>query len=288
MKNLFSVLSRYATRQEENFLTETLVYLLNLILDRDNDIGSNLLVQLCGNKLSAWLENTSTISITTQFTVIEGRPDVVVKVDSDKLALIEVKHDSGLGEEQLERYYSHLSNLATDTQLVLLTRSKHSIQETTLDRNFFHHVCWYEISGWLSEIDIHDEIAIYMIEQFLEFLKEKGMNMEKVNWEYIQGVPAMVNLVNMIGTALSEVAPETSTRKTVGANWAGYYIDKEFVGFRYDNPLIVVFENNNGANPTFKRDLPLEKVHFFSLPAGEQLECLIEFIQKAFKEYQNL
>lgn len=288
MSDLFSLLSRYAMRQEENFLTESLVYLLNLILDREKEIGLNILEHLCGEKFSTWLENGSAISITTQFTVDEGRPDIVIQVNSDRLIFIEIKHDSSLGVEQLERYYSHLNNLNQDTQLVLLTRSRHSIQETTLGRTLFHHVCWYEISGWLSDIDIHDEITGYMIEQFLEFLKEKGMNMEKVTWEYIQGVPAMVNLVNMIGTALSEVAPETSARKTVGASWAGYYFDKEFIGFRYVDPLIVVFENDNGNSPTFKRDLYLEKAHFFSLTAGEQLECLINFVRDSLQQYSNL
>ena len=111
--------------------------------------------------------------------------------------------------------------------------------------------------------------------------------MEKVTWEYIRGVPAMFNLINMIGTAISEVFPESSTRKTVGASWAGYYAEGIFIGMRYPEPVLIVFENNTGTNPTFKRDLYLEKAHFFSLSAGEQLECLIEFIKVSFEEYSD-
>ena len=70
----------------------------------------------------------------------------------------------------------------------------------------------------------------------------------------------------------------------MGASWAGYYVEEIFIGFRYASPLMIVFENNTGNNPTFKRDLYLEKVHFFSLSAGEQLECLIDFMQKSFEE----
>ena len=288
MSDLFSVLSRYAFRQEENFLTESFVYLLNLILERENVIGLRILSRLCGEKSTAWFNSGSAISINTQLSVDEDRPDIIIHVDSDKIIFIEVKLDSSLGIEQLERYYSHLTRKnSQDIQLVLITRSRHSIQETTLDRSLFHHVCWYEISGWLSEIEIHDEVTSFVVEQFLDFLREKGMNMEKVSWEYIQGVPALINLVNMIGTAIAEVAPETSCRKTMGANWAGYYLDRMFIGFRYDKSLIVVIEDNNGTNPTFKRGLSLEKAHFFSLTAGEQLECLIEFVQKALQEYQN-
>ena len=122
---------------------------------------------------------------------------------------------------------------------------------------------------------------------FLDFLKEKEMSMEKITWEYIQGVPAMVNLVNMIGITLSEVAPEFNIRKTVGASWAGFYMDGIFIGFRFANPLIMVFENDSGSNPTFKRDLYLEKAHFFSLTSGEQLECLIDFVRNSQKEYSQ-
>jgi hypothetical protein len=288
VNNLFSSLSRYAFRQEENFLTESLVYLLNSFLEREAEIGLAILARLCGDKTKDWFDQLNQIAITTQFTVEEGRPDIIIEIGLNKIVFIEVKHDSSLGFEQLESYYSHLRSLQTkETQLVLLTRSRHSIQGTSLDRHLFHHVCWYEISGWLSEAEIQDEVISFLIEQFLEFLKEKGMNMEKVTWEYIRGVPAMVNLVNMIGTAISEVAPESSVRKTVGASWAGYYLEGIFIGFRFADPLLVVFENNAGNSPTFKRDLYLEKAHFFSLSAGEQLECLIEFVGTSLDEFSK-
>ena len=289
VNKLFSSLSRYAFRQEENFLTESLVYLLNLILEREKAIAVDILANLCGSKVADWFDESATISITTQFTVDEGRPDIAIEVSADKLVFIEVKHDSSLGDEQLKRYYSHLKNLSSKaTRLVLLTRSRHSVQETSLDRYLFHHVCWYEISGWLSEANFHDDVVIYLVDQFLDFLQEKEMSMEKITWEYIQGMPAMVNLVNMIGTALSEFAPESSTKKTIGASWAGYYMDGFFIGFRYVNPLQIVCENDTGTNPTFKRELGLEKAHFFSLTAGEQLECLITFVSGSFQEHANL
>lgn len=55
-------------------------------------------------------------------------------------------------------------------------------------------------------------------------------------------------------------------------------------GVRYQEPLRIIFENNRGINPTFQRELMLPEVHFFSLSAGEQLECLIEFVRKSFEE----
>jgi len=291
VNGLFSSLSRYAFRQEENFLTETLVYLINLILEREKKIGLDIFANLCGAKVSVWFENAPTISISTQFTVEEGRPDIVIEVGTDKLVFIEVKHDSSLGFEQLERYYSHLKSLSgKETQLVLLTRSRLSIQETSMDRSFFYHVCWYEISGWLSEADIHDEVVIFLVDQFLGFLEEKEMSMEKVTWEYIQGMPAMVNLVNMLGIAIAEALPEEKTRRTAGWNWIGYYLGEGtdvWVGIRYKEPLKIVFENNNGNNPTLQQELILMDAHFFSLTAGEQLECLIDFVGNSIDAFSQ-
>ena len=43
MNGVFSSLSKYAFCQEENFLTESLVYLLNLILEREREIGLEIL-----------------------------------------------------------------------------------------------------------------------------------------------------------------------------------------------------------------------------------------------------
>jgi len=286
--SIFSILSRYAFRQEENFLTESLVFLLNLILEREKKIGLDILANLCGMRVARWIQKAKMVSVTSQITVDEGRPDIVIKVGIDKLIFVEVKHNSSLGVEQLERYHAYLDGLIDkETQLVLLSRSRHSIQETSLDGSLYHHICWYEISGWLSEADVRDEVARFIIEQFIDFLKEKEMSMEKVTWEYIQGVPAMINLVNMIGTALSEIAPESSTRKSVGASWAGFYMDGFFIGFRFNSPLLIVFENDAGNDPTFTRDMYLETIHFFSLTAGEQLECLIGFVNNSFQEYEN-
>lgn len=288
VKNIFSTLSKYAFRQEENFLTESLVYILSLILERENVIGLSILAKLCGVRFATWLDNASTISITTQYSVDEGRPDIVIQVGPDKVVFIEVKHDSSLGQDQLERYYAHLENSSPQKkQLVLLTRSRHSVLETTLDQEQFHHVCWYEISGWLSEAEYQNETSQFLVQQFLDFLKEKEMSMEKITWEYIEGVPAMVNLANMLGTAITETLPEEKITRTAGWNWIGYYVGEEtdlFVGVRYRAPLKVVIENDRGNDPTFQRELSLQKAYFFSLNAGEQLQCLIDFIRSSFNE----
>jgi hypothetical protein len=285
--NVFLTLTKYALRQDENSLTESLVYLLQMLLEREPEVGKELLGRICGVEAAEMLLwPDSVVSIRTQFSVEEGRPDIVVRIDPEMLIFIEVKLDSSLSVNQLEVYFSHLGAI-TDrkTGLVLLTRSRHGMRGTTLDPGLFHHVCWYEISGWLSEMTVEDPVAEFLAGEFIEFLRDKELSMEKVTWEYIRGVPAMQNLYAMIGTAIAEVVPEEPVKKTIGASWSGYYVNDIFIGFRYNESLKVIFENHQGANPDFKRTLMMEDAHFFSLSAGEQLECLIEFLQEGFSAY---
>jgi hypothetical protein len=284
MNNIFSSISKYAARQDENYLTEVLVFVLQLIKEKSHKKISGILTNICGPDTEGWFQYHADINIATQMSVVEGRPDIVITTGEDRVVFIEVKHDSRLGLDQLERYYEHLkSSSYLEKQLVFLTRSKHSIQETTLDPERFHHVSWYQISGWLSETDFKNDIVNHTIQQFLEFLREKEMSMEKITWEYIEGVQAMRNLLSMLGTAIAEADPSLGVKKTMGWSWAGYYLEGNiFLGFRYEDNLIISFENNGGDNPTFKRDLDLEQVHFFSLRAGEQLECLIDFIKETY------
>jgi hypothetical protein len=119
----------------------------------------------------------------------------------------------------------------------------------------------------------------------MSFLEEKNMNLKKVTWEYIQGVPSLINLTNMMETAVQEVMSTVALRRTAGWSWRGFYLDNAyFFGIRYEHPLTVTFENNFGNNPTVTRQLDLEDSHFFSLSREEQFESLINFLQTASRE----
>ncbi|MBT7071173.1 MAG: hypothetical protein HN855_09845 [Anaerolineae bacterium] len=289
-KNIFISLAKYASRQEENFLSEAFVYLLSTILERDKVTGISVLKKLSGSKSDSWFSEREQISITTQITIEGDRPDIAIKIANEKIVFIEVKHNSTLGKEQLMRYHSHLKGSGyREKQLVLLTRSRSSIKETRLETANFHHVCWYEVSSWLSDIDSQDQMITYLIRQFIDFLKNKDMSMEKITWEYMRGLPAMKNFLDMLGAAISEANPEFTTKKTIGWTWGGYYLEGNiFLGIRFSNHLTLTFENDTGNNPSFIKTLSLEESHFFSLSAGEQLEILTTFIEEAYLAYNKL
>lgn len=286
MKTLFSTLAKYSPVATEDYLTEAFVFLLNEIKERDKNAAVYMLEALTAFPVG---DRIGEALITTQSVVIEGRPDIQILIGDDTLIFVEVKHDSKLGDRQLERYQEHLINSGyAQTQLVLLTRSKHSIQETTLSIEKLHHVCWYQISGWLSDLKFSDPVTFYLVDHFIAFLKEKNMSIEKVSWEYIQGVPALGHLTTMMETAIAETLPEESVRRTVGWSWFGFRIgdDDIWFGARYREHLMLVVENEDGRNPTYACKLELEKIHFFSLTAGEQLEVIIKFLSESYSEYK--
>ena len=195
--NIFSSLSKYSSA-DENYLTEALVFLTRLLLDRNPPLGLSLVNLLCDSSGGACFSDPGSVNISTQVTVEQGRPDIEISDGAGILVYVEVKHNSPLGVEQLERYRAELSRSEIpNTLLTLLTRSRSASLGTTLPPTAYHHVCWYEIYNRLSKADTGDDVIDYLIGSFLSFLEEKNMSMEKVGWEYIEGVPAMLRLTGM-------------------------------------------------------------------------------------------
>lgn len=284
-KNIFLTLNRYHGA-EENFLTEAFVYLLNQILEKEVSIGKYFLQKLIGIEDNLFSDDFEVL-VTTQLTLKEGRPDICIQTSQDALFLIEVKHDSPLSTGQLEAYYSARQNFKKSiTKLILLTRSKQTAIETTLSRDKFRQVCWYEIFNWLSAIQTKNEIINFLINDFLQFLEEKAMNLSRVEWEYPAGIKSLLNLTNMLEAAVEEVyVPKI--RKSGGWNWRGFYVDSIFCGIRYEKPNLIVFENNYGNNPTFQLVFDIEKEHFLAYSKEEQFESLIKFVSTSAEKYHE-
>lgn len=285
--NLFLTLAKYGSREAEDYLTESFVLLLKNLLEHRPALGLALLNKICGLAGDVQFDNPELITISTQVVVDQGRPDIEVRSGSEILVYIEIKHDAALGDGQLEYYKRKLDESEFDhTALVLLTRSLASGQETTLTRNEYHHVCWYDVYRELAGIrnEGAGKICIFLIGEFLSFLEEKQMSLERVGWEYINGVPSLVALINLLEVAILEALPDVKLKKTGGWEWLGFRLDDTYYcGIRYKEPLIVVFEDNLGADPSYKHDLDLENDHFFSLNQAEQLECLVEFVKQSFE-----
>jgi hypothetical protein len=285
-KNIFATLCLYSV-SEENSLTEAFVYLLNEWLIRDIDQAKNFLQKLIGKEDNLFADNFN-ISITTQESLSEGRPDISIQTSPESLFYIEVKHDSPLHKGQLEGYLNALKKSGKPrTKLILLTRTKQTAIQTTLGEDDFRHVCWYEIYDWLESVRVKNEVIKFLIFNFLQFLEGKAMNLARVEWEYPNGVKSMINLTNMLEAAIVENYKK-KLKRTAGWSWRGFYIDTIFCGFRFDKPNLIVFENNLGTSPTFKQDLNIDREHFLAFSKEEQFECIDNFFRETFNKYRNL
>src|SRR3989304_3105593 len=120
--NIFSALARYNSATDENYLTESFVFLLDSLLERERDVGLEILNQLCVKDNDFSFDTNEIIAISTQDVTEEGTPDIKVS-SPNKLIYMGVRHDSPLGYKQIERYKKALgSSPAVIKQVILLTR----------------------------------------------------------------------------------------------------------------------------------------------------------------------
>ena len=136
------------------------------------------------------------------------------------------------------------------------------------------------------------------------------MSMQKVGWEYINGVPALTNLINMIEVAIQSAGIPfyPPYPRAVALVSRGFYLEnnREFwSGIYYSDHLVVTFEilDKKKFNaklvetPSYplREDkdsiwfrLQLEDRHFFSLDKDKQLEEITNFVKKAHSDAQRM
>src|SRR5687768_16338557 len=120
--NLFLRLHKWAARQDENFLTESLAVVLEQLLVLAPAVGTRLVARLTGGFIDLPPEDAGAIDVQTQVETEHGRPELEIR-SPDRLTCVEVKAESELRVGQLEGYRVHLGESGVErTQLVLLTR----------------------------------------------------------------------------------------------------------------------------------------------------------------------
>lgn len=298
MDNLLCNLSRWAHRQAENFVTESFAFLLNYLLIHDEPIGRDLLQWLCFERGAANSFGLERPIITTQCHTAEGRPDIRIAIPSKLLIYIEVKQWSGVGPGQLERYHSELkkANLPV-TKLILLT-----VDPVERIDERVKHVRWPNVAERMKHYTPNSAISLFLILQFVDFLKEQGMTMERVGWEYLEGMKSFRHLITMLAKAI-ELAGIKVHARSAQSDLMGFYLDdKNFlVAIAYNLPRYVRFSFFNAKHDPdkleqvgrgqidngylfFELDLQSEANHFFSRSAESQMLLLTEFLTTSFND----
>lgn len=307
--DIFSALAKYDSAEDENYLTEAFVFLINSLLAEERNIGLEVLAQLCISENDFAFDIEEGISVSTQETTEQGIPDIKVS-SSNKLIYVEVKDYSPVDPSQLKRYKKTLESSSADIKrLILLTRFPIDVSEHKGIPN--KHVCWFEVYNWLANIrqKSQDPVSAYLIESFMSFLEVKRMSIEKVGWEYTNGVAAFNNLINMVEAAIKDVGISFHKRYPRAAAWdsKGFWLEnkKYYCGIYYNAPLAVIFKAfhrrdlnlDNVQAPSYPIKeafasmwfmLQLEDIHFFALDKDKQLEEITKFVRTAYEEAKQM
>lgn len=286
--NLLLALSRCSDRQEENFTTEAFSYLLRHLARNEPRVAVTILDSLVDGSLRFAEEDCRTIQISTQQRSPEGRPDIEI-VAPDLMMIVEVKVQADLGRRQLESYWEILKKSSRrKKRLVLLTRF---FLDLDLDiKQPVYKVRWYKIAECLEceRANLLNPISLYLSDQFLSFLRGKGMTMDQVGWELFRGIQSLANLRDMLNETLKGLGGKITPGGGLnlmgfGCHWKSRHF---WVGIEFAEPGMLHFYEYQGkikgseiAHESI--NLTSEDVHFFALSKHRQQELIEKFVRES-------
>ena len=312
--NLFSRLHKWAARQDENFVTESLAVVLEQLLILVPETGARLVGRLTGGFIEVGPADSGAVEIRTQVDVRKGRPDLEICVPH-RLTWIEVKVESPLRTGQLEGYRRLIEESGfAETRLVLLSRYPETY--AGMDARPDSEVRWFELAGWLEAelpaISGVSKVAEFLSQQFLAFLTERNMTLTQVGPYLRDGTRALSALLNMLreAAAACKVSPPRLQTDWEGL---GLYLEggKYWIGIEYVEPAILWFgtrcqidvdaAGRLGRGEIFEQkwvpgrqswyisaDLESEDIHFFSRTKVGQMQWLEGFLHECLKTARSI
>lgn len=313
--NVFLRLHKWASRQDENFLTESLAVVLEQLLVLCPAAGTRLIARLTGGFITFPPEGASAIEIHTQVETGHGRPDLEIR-SPNKVVWVEVKVESALRTGQLEGYRVLLNELGIEgTKLLLLTRYPEVYQPGTARPD--EEIRWFEVADWLeAELPTAvaaGEVAGFLTEQLLDFLEARGMTLAQVGKYMPEGIRALSNLMNMLFEAATacqvEVGKPRWDEDGIGLYLAG---KKYWVGVNFSEPENLYFNTcavqvdpiattklgigelqQEKWVPGLNRwiswvELDSELVHFFSRSKVSQMQWLEGFLRERLGQARSI
>jgi hypothetical protein len=306
--NLFLRLHKWATRQDENFVTESLALVLQTLLEREPELAVRLVKLLSGGLIDVPPEEALTVEVRTQVEVVKGRPDLELRTRK-YLVVVEVKVESDVQAGQLEGYRLYLAESGVaDTRLILLTHYRAVLGPDVENPDCFFR--WYEVAEWLDEVCREtapgDPVSRYLIRQFLEFLEARNMTIAQVSPQLADGVRSLRNLLKMLefaAEACKVPVDKAPTWETIGIKldnrkyWVGvYYAEPEKLWFCTNCKIDPERARNLGVGEMSEEgfipgrhcwsrgvELDSEDVHFFSRSKPRQMQWLEEFLLESMK-----
>lgn len=230
-RDIFSLLFKWAqstrksdTKTEtENYCTQILAIVLSHLLDEAiadrRSEAVRIINSLFAKRLGFSFAMSEKIAVKAQERKGRGRPDLILTTeDNDKLTMIEIKVDSPVNRQARVRLRGYKETLSKekmpDKGLVLITRSGNEDTKNIIPPK--QQISWSMVSEELHNAletlrkGGHTEsAAIYLLENFYEFLKERGMAILKVEDRFD---PMTVHNVTRLLEMLSGVCRELKIR----------------------------------------------------------------------------
>jgi hypothetical protein len=312
--NLFQRLHKWASRQDENFLTESLAVVLEQLLVLAPAVGARLVGRLTGGFIDLPPTDASAIEIRTQVEAGPGRPDLELR-SPHRLVWVEVKAESELRAGQLEGYRVLLGESGVEhTRLVLLTRYQEAFKPTDALPDV--EIRWFEFADWLeSELPAAEaagDVAGFLARQLLDFLENRGMTLAQVGKYMPEGLRALSNLMNMLVEAAETC--KVSVKKLPLWDQTGLYLDgkKYWVGVNFAEPEYLGFTTcyckidpeaaaKLGVGELAEEswvpgrwrwmrwvELDSESVHFFSRSKVSQMQWLEGFLRECLAQARSI
>lgn len=174
--NLLNKLHRWASRQDENFTTDSFVHLLQYLLQHEPEAGRKLIEVLTNSRNPAWLplDACKDVNIRSQARTNYGTPDIEISRKGHFCIFVEVKVGSEVSKEQLNSYRKALKEKSEPhDQLVLLTKKR--VNQSQIPAGV-QSVRWAKILAALGRLKKEipgSKVGGFLIRQVIDFFKQQ-------------------------------------------------------------------------------------------------------------------
>ena len=271
MESIFSLLWKRKDIPED-FRTEILCWILKSL--NTHSILENFLEKI-GLKIQLNKPN-----IITQRTVQVGRFDIAI-YDHDSLIIFENKWNSQSSINQLVKYDNYLKSCGKkNTALIHITKDYKRINKKFKTK--FIKISWSKLYEILLEYESNE-----IIKEFIKFLEDEGVAMNKVTWEIISGSKAIYSLTRIIARATEELKLNHKWLNASSDYTAQCIQDKLYVYFLLKEAKLYfcVFDNRPSeefSNTIWENDYGIffdfDKECFFHKSLEEQIDVMKNFI----------
>jgi hypothetical protein len=266
--SLFASLYKWAKRQDENFCTEGLIYLLRLLITESPDRARPLIQVLSGGLIGQSSDTLPATQVVGQVVSNQKRPDVQIACGR-KLGWVEVKVDSPVGEGQLANYRKELRKRNCESRLVLLWRGGDPLPDNNRPDLY---VRWIEVSECLRRLTQSAQPTTprfdLVAQDYLAFLESRQLAMSPVSPNVARSIQDVGSLLRTIGELLTQTklqAPAARRRTTLNPDspYLGHPVCVDgtvigWIGVHLHEPQWLFF-TTEGADKSLKLNLGMAR-----------------------------